>query len=499
MFCPKCGKEISDASIFCPKCGQHIGRDSMEGTAPAAPSITEKSGADSKRGSLWGGNPLNPKIAIGAAAAVVLAVVLLISGTGRSGEKLTSGASDSADAKANTDKAVDAVKSQEDQAKVKLDEADSAFRAGDYDTALRLYRDIDTDYAKARVHAIECIPVADAVAKEWLESTNNVANEVLLAAFDLDFTFDTEYDPQTYTFYTKMYYPSLYTSLAGAFGTSREAIEEGVTSSGHEKTAYEMFCKRGYEDITCVSNMYDSDGGLLASFPYNKEIQEADAIRAQQEEEAAAAKAAQAAAERERTRDEFIAGLDSNEEFWSAVDKDLRGYENKEKLNRVIEQHWADNKERWRYDPLSSFIIVEMEYGEPYVLDSEREAEGMRYIGESYASDSVATVIHLPCTAVVSALQSYGPDAEVIFDVELELVFEANPLIARCTYLARQDPITVVSMEEDEAYAPVIGNPSDTPTDNSPNLPVNLREPFGYYEKADGMGGFSIEYISDQV
>ena len=34
-------------------------------------------------------------------------------------------------------------------------------------------------------------------------------------------------------------------------------------------------------------------------------------------------------------------------------------------------------------------------------------------------------------------------------------------------------------------------------TDNSPNLPVNLSEPFGYYEKADGMGGFSIEYISD--
>lgn len=34
-------------------------------------------------------------------------------------------------------------------------------------------------------------------------------------------------------------------------------------------------------------------------------------------------------------------------------------------------------------------------------------------------------------------------------------------------------------------------------TDNSPNLLVNLSEPFGYYEKANGEGGFSIEYISD--
>lgn len=34
-------------------------------------------------------------------------------------------------------------------------------------------------------------------------------------------------------------------------------------------------------------------------------------------------------------------------------------------------------------------------------------------------------------------------------------------------------------------------------TDNSPNLPVNLSEPYGYYEKADGVGGFTIEYISD--
>lgn len=33
-------------------------------------------------------------------------------------------------------------------------------------------------------------------------------------------------------------------------------------------------------------------------------------------------------------------------------------------------------------------------------------------------------------------------------------------------------------------------------TKDSPNLPVNLSEPFGYYVKEDGESGFSIEYIS---
>ena len=458
MFCPKCGQEIPEHSTFCSKCGQRVNQNPSTSTNQR----TEKSDTAGTENSPFGGNPLYTKIALGAAAVAVIAlvIVLLSSGTGRSDK--ASGIKNGASTGPSDSQATDAVQNQEDQAKAKLAEADSAFSSGDYDAALRLYRDIDTDYAKTRVRAIECIPIADAVAKEWLEATDNEANEIVMAAFDLNFTFDTEYDPQTYTFYTKMYYPALYTSLAGAF-VSRETIEEGVTSSGHEKTAYEMFCERGYEDITCVSNMYDSDGGLLASFPYNKEIREAEIVREQQEAEAAAAKEAQAVAEREAIRDEFIAGLNSNEEFWDAVDKELKDYYNKSKLEREIEQYWKDHKDQWQYDSLSAFEITEMEYGEAYVLDSEREAEGAHYIGESYTSGSIATVIHLPCTAEVSALRFFGPDAEVIFNAELELVFEANPLIVRCTYLAKQDAITVISMEENEAYAPVIENPLDVP------------------------------------
>ena len=36
----------------------------------------------------------------------------------------------------------------------------------------------------------------------------------------------------------------------------------------------------------------------------------------------------------------------------------------------------------------------------------------------------------------------------------------------------------------------------DELTKDSPNLPVNMSEPFGYYVKEDGVGGFSIEYVS---
>lgn len=459
MFCPKCDQEIPEHSAFCPKCGQRVNQNS----SISPNQRTEKSNIAGTENSPFGGNPLYPKIALGAAAVVVVAlvIVLLVSGTGGSGKSSVARNGASTGPAVNNNQATDAVQNQEDQAKAKLAEADSAFSSGDYDTALRLYRDIDTDYAKTRVRAIECIPIADAVAKEWLEATDNEANEIVMAAFDLNFTFDTEYDPQTYTFYTKMYYPALYTSLVGAF-VSRETIEGGVTSSGHEKTAYEMFCKRGYEDITCVSNMYDSDGGLLVSFPYNKEIREAEIVREQQEAAAAAAKEAQAAAEREAVRDEFIAGLNSNEEFWSAVDKELKKFESKQKLNRMIDQYWKDHKDQWQYDSLSAFEITKMEYGEAYVLDSEREAEGARYIGESYTIGSTATIIHLPCTAEAFA-RIYGLDAEVIFNAELELVFEANPLIVRCTYLAKQDAITVKSMEENEAYAPVIENPLDVP------------------------------------
>ncbi|MBD5168937.1 MAG: DUF4352 domain-containing protein [Oscillibacter sp.] len=474
MFCPSCGKEIPEQSVFCPKCGQRINRNPAEGTASAVPPAVDQSpqapvasanreaaGTAYKKTSTFGRNPLYRRIIMGIAAVMILAIVLVVSGISRSSENPTAGANGSADAKATADKSADAVKIQEDQAKVKLGEADSAFSKGDYDTALRLYRDIDTDYAKARVRAIECIPVADSVAKEWLEATDNEANAIVLATFGLDFTFDTEYDPQTYTFYTKMYYPSLYTDLATSFGTSRETIEEGVTSSGHEKTAYEMFCKRGYEDITCVSNMYDGDGGLLASFPYNKEIQKANAIRAQQEEEAAAAKAAQVAEEQERIRNEFITELNSNDEFWSAVDKDLKGYESKNKIEQVIDQYWRDHKDRWKYDSLSSFIIIEMEYGEPYVLDSEQEAEKTHYGGEMTAFDYGPVMIHLPCTAEVSAALFYGSNTGTVFDVELELVFETNPLVLRSPYILKQDAVAVVSMEEDEMYAPVIENPLD--------------------------------------
>ena len=461
MFCPKCGKEISDKSIFCPKCGQHIGQDSKEGTAPAAPSITEKSGADSEHGSLLGGNPLYPKIALGAAVIVILMIVLLVSGLSRNGNADTPESSKSNAPISTGSKTNNPSETKEDPVKAKVDEADSAFGRGDYDTALRLYRNIDMDYAKARVRAIECIPVADSVAKEWLEATDNEANAIVLAAVGLDFTFDTEYDPQTYTFYTKMYYPSLYTDLATSFGTSRETIEEGVTSSGHEKTAYEMFCKRGYEDITCVSNMYDSDGGLLASFPYSKEIQEADAVRAQREEEAAAAKAALAITEQERIRNEFIAGLNSNDEFWSAIDKNLKEFDSRYKLEQVTDQYWRDHKDRWKYDSLFSFKIVEIEYGEPYVLDSERESEELHHTGNATALDYGQVIIHLPCTAEVSAVRFYGADTEIVFNAELELVFETNPLILRSPYRLKQDEVTVVSMEENEAYAPVIENPMD--------------------------------------
>lgn len=48
----------------------------------------------------------------------------------------------------------------------------------------------------------------------------------------------------------------------------------------------------------------------------------------------------------------------------------------------------------------------------------------------------------------------------------------------------------------DDEISPDNSDPDEI-TEDSPNLPVNLSEPFGYYVKGDGIGAFSMRYISD--
>lgn len=385
---------------------------------------------------------------------MVLIIVLQVSGMGRSSEKPVAGNNQTTSPTASSDRTLDAVTSQKDQAKAKLGEADSAFSKGDYDTALRLYRDIDTDYARARVRAIECIPVADAVAKEWLEVTDNEANAIVLAAFGLDFTFDTEYDPQTYTFYTKMYYPFLYTDLATSFGTSRETIEEGVTSSGHEETAYEMFCKRGYEDITCVSNMYDGDGGLLASFPYSKAEFEADFEKERQEAE----KAEQLKQENEQLRLGFVEEICSDAEVLAAA-QDIIGRALQPNIHgkdweftQAVSKYVKEHQESWpEMSIINVEVVGEIEYGELWGADNRESAE----TENAYYSTQMSNIIvHLPCTIPLyikySAASEYGASEDVISctaicDMALQVQPQTEPINMR---RALANSYTVTSMEK---------------------------------------------------
>lgn len=451
MFCPKCGQEIPEHAAFCPKCGQRVNQK----PSTSSNQRTEKSDIAGTENSPFGGNPLYPKIALGAAAVVVVAlvIVLLVSGTGGSDKSSVAWNGASTGPAVNNNQAANAVQNQGDQAKAKLAEADSAFSSGNYDTALRLYRDIDTDYAKTRVRAIECIPIADAVAKDWLEATDNEANEIVMAAFDLNFTFDTEYDPQTYTFYTKMYYPALYTSLAGAF-VSRETIEEGVTSSGHEKTAYEMFCERGYEDITCVSNMYDSDGGLLASFPYNKAIYEADLEKERQESE----RAEQLKQENEQQRKGHVEAICSDAEALAAaqnlIDRALQPNIHKKDwvFAQAVSKYIGDHQESWpEMSIINVEVVGEIEYGELWGEDDREKAEEELVY---YSAQPYKVMIHLPCTVPLyikySAKSAYGDSEDTISCVATcDMVFQVqpqtDPLNMRC---ALEHPYTIISMEK---------------------------------------------------
>lgn len=84
-----------------------------------------------------------------------------------------------------------------------------------------------------------------------------------------------------------------------------------------------------------------------------------------------------------------------------------------------------------------------------------------------------------------------GCDFRIIGTIEYGSVSKSSMHLTDCL-LYDVDPDNYEDENDEEAY----GNYEEL-TDNSPNLPVNLSEPYGYYEKADGPGGFSVEYISD--
>ena len=367
---------------------------------------------------------------------------------------------------------IDSTAKQQDKIPSQLEQADAYFRQGSYEAALDLYRGINTDYAQRQAHAIECITVSQEVAQEWLnEVDDDIANGIILAAFGLDFEFDTDYDVSSYTFYTKMVYPSFYTSVASLAGVSQSELEEGVTSSGHEKIAYRLFYDRGYKDITCVSQMLDSDGNVLASYPYGqKEYESALAI-----EQKEAAEKAQETAAQESRRAEFINSINSNEELQAAI---YAMMETKtETIASFAYNRWINNMTSWPYETMRDFELVDVTYGSFLVDDSKVQQEVKQYCYKNYALSSVV-VIHLPCIATVRAFAGTRDtpkeqDTEVKYELQLDAVFLANPNDPDVLIFAEKHELALISMEEitqGRPADPSASIPAGQEPDNSADL-----------------------------
>lgn len=334
-----------------------------------------------------------------------------------------------------------------DEEPSQLEQADTYFNQGNYDAALSLYREIGTDYAQRQAYAIECITVSQEVAQEWLaEVDDEIANGVMLAAFGLNFEFDTEYDAETYTFYTKMGYPELYTSLALASGLSQTDIEEGMASSGHEKIAYQLFYDRGYEDITCVSLMLDSEGNVLASYPYGASEYKADLAKAAEEAEAMRKKQE----ERERLEREFIANLDSNTEFCEAAYKYVKDYVSRDTstFEADAEMYYNQNVSDGSYGSNFRFI-EEVQYGQITGADPEKMAEELAAYRVQNTAFLDYIVFHVPFSAKVAADKG---SEDMFFDVVYDFAIVADPedseyYISTAPYQA----IQVISMEKDDS------------------------------------------------
>lgn len=266
MYCPKCGKQMPDDSKFCGACGCILNLPDAESNT-SAESLSAVENSQNRSNFPQKKSNRSPKGIIISAAILLVVVVIGFSMYPRSdGNHL------SRQQTGQTTK---------DDTKERTEEADQYFSRGDYDTALELYQKIDTEYARRKAHSIECIDVSDEISQKWLESVDPGAYNIALSLMGGDFEFDTEYDIDTYTFYTKMYYGDIYTALSGFM--SDEELSKGVTSAGHEKTTYNWFRERGYDDITCVFNSYGSDGKLWSSFSYGRKDYETDQAQEQNE------------------------------------------------------------------------------------------------------------------------------------------------------------------------------------------------------------------------
>lgn len=342
-----------------------------------------------------------------------------------------------------------------------LEQADNYFNQGNYDAALSLYRTINTDYAQRRTHAIECITVSQEVAQEWLDEVDDeVGNGMILAAFGWDFDFDTAYDVENYTFYTKMGWPEIYTSVAAISGLSQSEVSEGMTSSGHEKMTYKLFYDRGYKDITCISLMLDSEENILAEYPYGLAEYEADLVAEQQALEAKAQEeAAKAQEEKERLerRAEFISNINSNEAFLAAAHEKVE--EKRDSIFELVQDFFLANKDCWPYEATYSFKAENITYGELTVDDSKHQDEVTQYCYVEYELRPVV-IVHLPCTVEAEAsVRDPNPQVrifsdpeeiskDVCFEMLLDVVLLADPDNLDELRLAEKNAWTVVSIEE---------------------------------------------------
>lgn len=339
---------------------------------------------------------------------------------------------------AESDKRESAETTQVDAVALQLQQADSYFDLGNYDEALEIYQTIDTEYAQSRVRAIECIPIAQQITQEWMSQFEQGIYLDYLALWGLDFEFDTEFDVKNYTFYTKIYYPSLYSSVAAMAGASKEEIGERIESAGYEKTTYLMFYDQGYEDITCICNVYDSDGNILTKFVYNQATYRADL------EQEAADRVAEQRQEEERTRieREFIANMNNDTDFRNCVLERISNT-GSYAFEEVVEDYYFDNTGN-RVD----FILVDLQYGQFWAVDLDKMDKEIEYY-EVWNDEFVDhIVVHLSCTASVRIYYEENQFFNVEYDIAIEVDPEKIELTTRLTNYA----IKVLSIESNESY-----------------------------------------------
>ena len=330
--------------------------------------------------------------------------------------------------------------SQQVDAESLTNKADQYFIAGNYDEALKLYKAIDSEYARSRIRSIECIPVAEQIAKEWLSQTDDqVINKTYFAFLGLDFKLDAEYDVEKYIFYTKISYPSLYTTIATIAGATKEDISEGITSNGFEKITYQMFCEQGYEDITCVLNVYDGNGDLLCEFPYGQAEYKADL----EQEAVNDAIAQQQIEERKRIEREFVSNMNSNIDFRNAAI---------EAVNNTGSYYFAEvvcDYYRETTGTDADFTIEsDFQYGSFWAVDLEEMDNEIEHYEVWNDDDIKHIVVHLPCAATVRLRHG----EKQFFDVEYDVAIEVDPKLMELTTRLTNYSARVLSMKENTSF-----------------------------------------------